>query len=205
MNGDYLTSLPPATALRTWHRRGQLPYLLWCDAAEDTFRHVPLIPTLLERWTRHGPDELDDRLVDWTLDLDGVRHHALPADANLERFRASKLILDAARELYHIAALTAEGAWAHYRASADLRGVDVHVAWHGEEWWLQLGMRARGCPNLIDDIKDQRGNRSDIAMPVIFNTAQSDRSCQPFVPTADQYRYALKRLGEMSYQAQTLF
>jgi hypothetical protein len=176
--------------LREWHSRADPnTYQVWFDDdAEGIFANVAVLTILVPWWLAHPLDEIDNDLIDRVLAFPGVKPDGPPTS---RRRRALKLILDAAREVYHFAAFTETGVNASYSPTDDLDGVDLTVTYADSSVKLQIGMRQGGEPYWIDDVKNRRGNYSDEATQVKFNTDDADRRFQPYVPTRNQYWWAL--------------
>lgn len=171
--------------IRAWHRRANPnTYQLWCDDAEGIYANVAVIPLLVEWWADHDLDEIDDSLIDRILALPDV---AVEGTYTLRRRRTLKLILDAAREIYHLAAFTETGVSVSYSRVDDLNGIDVVLTCGDRSVKLQIAMRQGGKPYWVDTVKKMRGNFSNEAAQVVFNTDDTDQTCQPYVPTWNQY------------------
>jgi len=179
-----------ARHVRAWHRNSELLYRN--DQQFDyTFGHVNAVAVLMELWHAEGLHPLDDHLVERLM-----RHENTETRGNLEgeRIRAAKLILDAAREFYHLPLWMETGLLhaAKWAAEDDSNGTDYTLMTHdGVVFKIQMAIRVnQQIASSLDTAKDGRldrrgGNNDDVIEWCVTNVDDLDTSCQPWVLTHD--------------------
>ena len=147
-------SVIPTQALLDERSSHQLHYVN--DRRFDyAFRKLQFIPTCLEIWSEFGVD-LSGGLIDYLW-----REYAdkRPGNESGERNRASKLALDALREVFTMTAIgIAHNAVIRYSAADDMSGRDFKMIMQtGHQHWVQF--RVQNSPN--DYLQTKEIRRSD--------------------------------------------
>lgn len=160
--------LPPGIRYQAWGR------------AEYLARRVPVVGLLLHRWTQDGLGayDLTDE-IDWVLALPGIERS--PGNEAAEQLRAAKLVMDAFRELYHLAAFSEFGS-ASYDLERDVADkIDLILDMPDRRARLQLKMRQN-----IAEVRVRPAAVGD-RLNVYFPERGCDAGHQPWLPTPEMY------------------
>lgn len=183
MTKDFIMSVIPTQALLDERSSHQLHYVN--DRRFDyAFRELQFIPTCLEIWSEVGVD-LSGDLIDYLW-----REYAdkRPGRESGERNRASKLALDALREVYTMTAIgIAHNAVIRYSAADDMSGRDFKMIMPtGRQHWVQF--RVQNSQN--DYLQTKEIRRSDRGVsdskPILLTAHSGDllKDHQPYIPNA---------------------
>lgn len=174
--------------LREWHRRGTLPYRAGTHW-DYTCAKLQVVPTLVDWWRRNGITELDDELVERIYMSPGTSHR--DGETEGERLRIAKLILDAAREIYHLVGL-GDHADIVYVPTDDALGIDAHILARGVDVPVQITCDTSGK---WAGVKARRRKLRGVANAALLITINpEDRACQPWVPAEYQYKQIAEEL-----------
>lgn len=186
---DVLISTFPLAIVRKVRADHQLPYIN-NRAYDYTFAsNAKVVPWCLNHWARHGL-QLDDDLVQQVWQQMAEKR---AGNTEGELGRAAKLVLDAFRGVYDMAA-TAEfsGLQVCYSSDADMNGLDVLLMMKPKPTWVQFSVSASGKGDYYAAQKHlRRRRRGQIEAPVVRLEAgwsDLDRDHQPYV--ANDHWYA---------------
>jgi hypothetical protein len=159
--------LPPGIRYQAWGR------------AEYLARRVTVVGLLLHRWTQDGLGAYDLAAeIDWVLALPGIERN--PGNEAAEQLRAAKLVMDAFRELYHLAAFSEFGS-ASYDLERDVAD-KIDLILDGPGWRARLQLKMRQGISEVG-VRPSAGDRLDVYFP----ERGCDAEYQPWLPTAEMY------------------
>lgn len=147
------------------------------------------IPECIERWQMHGLTLSSQFVMQLWHDTADKRGH----DEG-ELGRTTKLVLDAFRQVYDIAAMTELATLAvAYSEKADRQGCDYRIrTTNGLRTGLELSLDAseRDFRPIKADRRRRRGDPNiDQVLQLRVGSADIDREHQPWVPTDNWYRH----------------
>lgn len=168
-------------------------------AFDRTFGAFKVIPHCLNLWATNGL-RLDEQFV-YDLWIDHAEKK--PGKEDGEMARASKLVLDAFRAVYDMAAVSHfTGLQLAYNEAEDMAGKDMLLMIPGREpTWIQLNIENPGqdFQRIKRARRDHRGELVHVYVPTLTaRGAFVDRQFQPWVPTDEWYSSIVELLdGEV--------
>lgn len=182
------------TELRAWHKRGTLPYVN-NYSYDYTAGDLAIIPILVARWSPLVEQNKIDLLPDLDQELvdEFYTHPKIEkrGDTKGERNRIAKLILDAAREVYHLAGLR-KYIEVGYHPGDDVQGIDAHVFVQDIDIPIQISCQVSS--NWLEIKKGRRKVRGVQGSPLVIKINPADTRVQPWCPMEEQYAEVAEKL-----------
>lgn len=159
------------------------------------FANFAVVPYCLHYWATYGL-RLDEEFVH---DLWLVRASKRLGHESGEKHRARKLILDAFRAVYDMAAISQfSNVQVRYSAADDMAGRDLQLMIPGQPSWVQLFVDVTGRRQYLP-IKLHRRQLRGVATIDVFHLAASvsdlaDDPYQPYVPSQQWYSQVVDKV-----------
>lgn len=160
-----------------------------------TFGKYPVVPHCLRHWASEGlrvDEDFVHDLWDWHADK-------RPGSESGEKQRARKLILDAYRAVYDMAAISQfSNVQVRYSAADDMAGRDLQLMIPGRPAWVQLYVDVWGTKQYVPIKRLRQQQRGAITGDVYYLVANGpdlvDDPHQPYVPTPDWYSQVVDKV-----------